>query len=188
MDIGCEGVGIFWCLVEMLYEENGYLLIDEIDIYSKSLNSTKEKVMQVIEDYGLFEIYDGKFFSRPLLKRLEHLTEKRNKAKQSASHRWNAKAMRTQCDGNAIKESKERKVSKEKKEITLEEFLPALKSTYTNIDVDSEVKKMRGWILSHPNRTLSKKFATNWLNNVVDNQLSTTEIKTPYDGLPNQNF
>lgn len=106
MKMGCEGVGIFWCLVEMLYEENGYLEISELDIYSKSLNAENSKILEVIENYGLFTVNEGRFYSDTLLKRLEHLTLKREKAKESAISRWSANAMRTHSDGNAIKESK----------------------------------------------------------------------------------
>jgi hypothetical protein len=84
-----------------------------------------------------------------------------------------------------IKEYKNKRI----KEYNIQDFIPSLKATYTNIDVDSEVNKMRGWILSHPNRKLSKSFVTNWLNRAIDNQVSITEVnKSPYVGLPNQKF
>jgi len=106
ISMGCEGVGIFWCLVEMLYEENGYLTIADVAVYSKLLFSETDKIMAVIKNYDLFTINEGRFYSDTLLKRLEHLRIKREKAKESASHRWNANAMRTHSEGNAIKESK----------------------------------------------------------------------------------
>ena len=105
MTMGCEGIGIFWCLVEMLYEENGYLSFSDLEVYAKSLNAEHDQILKVIEGYGLFQIQDGKFYSETLLQRLEHLTIKKQKARESAGHRWNANAMRTHSEGNAIKNS-----------------------------------------------------------------------------------
>lgn len=106
LTMGCEGVGIFWCLVEMLYEENGYLKLSDLNIYSKSLNTDSNKIKEVIEQYGLFEITEERLYSVPLLKRLEHLTIKRQKARESINARWNTNVIRTNNEGNTRKESK----------------------------------------------------------------------------------
>jgi hypothetical protein len=104
--MGCEGLGIYWCLVEMLYEEGGSLLLADLEIYAKNLNTTPEKVKSAIEGYGLFRKNGTHFYSISLRKRLAHINTKREKARTSANTRWDAKAMPTQCQGNAIKESK----------------------------------------------------------------------------------
>ena len=106
---GCEGLGIYWCLIEMLYEENGYLSLEDIPLYAKELNTTEEKVIKVLDTPNLFTKKHQKFTSNTLLKRLKHINTKSSKARTSANKRWDANAMRTQCDGNAIKESKGKK-------------------------------------------------------------------------------
>lgn len=84
-----------------------------------ALRTDQEKVKQIVESYGLFRVEDGHFWSDSILRRLEEREMKSTKARESARSRWeNANALRTQCDGNAIKERK----GKEKKEKDLLSF------------------------------------------------------------------
>jgi len=112
MDIGPVGDGIYWDLVEMLYEEDGYLPLKDIPLIAKTLNTTKELVEKVINQSNLFIKQGDTFTSQSLLNRLKHISGKRWKAKVSANIRWNAEAMRMHSEGNAIKYSKESKESK----------------------------------------------------------------------------
>ena len=117
MGEGLSGIGLYWCLVEMLYEKNGYIALDYIPIIAFDLRTTEETVHRVIDNYELFCKNDTHFFSNSVLKRLEMRNEKSEKAKSSANARWNnANAMRTHSESNAIKENKiKEKESKEKK-------------------------------------------------------------------------
>ena len=117
MGEGLSGIGLYWCLVEMLYEKNGYIALDYIPIIAFDLRTTEETVHRVIDKYELFCKNDTHFFSNSVLKRLEMRKEKSEKAKISANARWNnANAMRTHSESNAIKENKiKEKESKEKK-------------------------------------------------------------------------
>lgn len=117
---GQEGKGIYWDLVEMLYEQSGYLLLNEIDTYAFAMRTECERIkkqvnsellLQIINDFGLFKNDGERFWSESVLSRLNLRYEKSEKAKQSAQSRWNksdknANALRTQSDGNAIKERK----------------------------------------------------------------------------------
>lgn len=114
MKLGQEGVGVYWCLVEMLFEEGGRLLILKCDSYAFALRTTKLCINSLINDFDLFK-KDRKFFwSNSVLKRIKERDEKSEKAKASANSRWknanaqnnDATALRTESDGNAIKESK----------------------------------------------------------------------------------
>ena len=59
-------------------------------------------------------VSDGEFTSNSVLERLKLREEKSTKARESANKRWNnANAMRTQCDGNAKKERKEKKIKED---------------------------------------------------------------------------
>ena len=117
MGEGLSGIGLYWCLVEMLYEKNGYIALDYIPIIAFDLRTTEETVHRVIDNYELFCKNDTHFFSNSVLKRLEMRNEKSEKAKSSANARWNnANAMRTHSESNAIKENKiKEKENKEKK-------------------------------------------------------------------------
>lgn len=117
MGEGLSGIGLYWCLVEMLYEKNGYIALDYIPIIAFDLRTTEETVHRVIDNYELFCKNDTHFFSNSVLKRLEMRNEKSEKAKSSANARWNnANALRTHSESNAIKENKiKEKENKEKK-------------------------------------------------------------------------
>ena len=109
LKMGCEGRGIYWTLIEMLYENNGYLpLADKVEYYANALRTQSERIASVINDYALFKNNKKQFWSESCLQRIKHLEEKREKARQSSYKRWNkdANAMPSECDGIPIKESK----------------------------------------------------------------------------------
>ena len=54
MGEGLSGIGLYWCLVEMLYEKNGYIDLDYIPIIAFDLRTTEETVHRVIDNYELF--------------------------------------------------------------------------------------------------------------------------------------
>ena len=109
---GMEGLGVYWCIVEMLYENDGKIMRTECERIAYELRTHSDCINSVIYEHELFQWDDLYFWSNSVLNRLKTITEKSDKARQSATKRWeNANAMRTQCDGNAIKE-KESKVNK----------------------------------------------------------------------------
>lgn len=122
--IGVQGIGIYWCLVEMLYENGGSIEVDNIPIIAEDLRTNEELINSVINDFGLFEIVDGYIINQSVNKRMGIRAEKSEKARESAKKRWkNANAMPSQCDRiddlcdrNAIKgkESKEKEIKENK--------------------------------------------------------------------------
>jgi hypothetical protein len=111
MKKGMEGLGVYWCIVEMLYENEGRIMRTECERIAFELRTHSDCINEVIYSHDLFNWDDEYFWSNSVLKRLETINTKSEKARQSAGKRWgNASAVRTQCDGNAIKE----KESKEK--------------------------------------------------------------------------
>ena len=115
--LGYEGYGIFWALLELLFTEENKLCIDDYNTLAFGLQCDPKILKQVIEDFDLFVIENGCFYSRRLNNQIEEINNKSIKAKESASKRWNnANAMPTHSDSNAskVKYSKENK-SKVKK-------------------------------------------------------------------------
>jgi hypothetical protein len=106
-----SGIGIFWCLTEMLYEEGGKLSLADLDMIALELKEKNTRVLAVVNDFELFK-NDGSFFwSESVNSRLGKRLEKTVKAKASAEERWRkANAMRTHSDGNAIKERKGKEI------------------------------------------------------------------------------
>jgi len=111
MKLGQEGKGVYWDLVEMLYEEGGYLKLSECESIAFALRTTCDCITNLIDDFDLFQKNEENFWSESILKRLKIREEKSNKAKKSAAERWakskeNANALQTQSERNAIKERK----------------------------------------------------------------------------------
>lgn len=122
MTMGHEGKGIFWDLLELMYEQGGYLPITECESIAFALRTSCDKLNAVLQNYNLFKKSDTHYYSESVIARLNLRKSKSEKASESANKRWkNANAMRTHSEGNAIKErkvkeskGKERKENKEK--------------------------------------------------------------------------
>lgn len=117
---GMQGYGVFWSIVEDLYNNANALRTDYEGI-AYDLRSDSELVASVVNDFDLF-IFDGDFFgSNSVQERLDQRNDKSAKARKSASYRWdNANAMQTQYDSNAKKERKGKEIKgKEIKEINI---------------------------------------------------------------------
>lgn len=98
--MGMEGTGIYWCLVEKLRSEKDYTLpLSVLPSFAHRWHTSVEKVQTVVKNYGLFKIVKEKFFSVRLK---NSMLEKTEKARLSASARWgDANAMRTNSKRNA---------------------------------------------------------------------------------------
>ena len=110
------GYGIFWAIIEDLYNNANALPLD-YDCIAFDLRADVDIVKSIINDFDLFVFSDGFFGSNSIQKRLDERNLKSIKARESALNRWNksdrnANALQTQYEGNAIKERK----GKEKKE------------------------------------------------------------------------
>jgi hypothetical protein len=123
MDFGLEGIGIYWCIVEMLYENNGRICLDEIETIAFELQTDCERITTVLKNYDLFRFKGNFFYSESVNGRLNKRKEKSDKARTSALTRWNtndkddANALQTHNEGNAIKVNKS-KVNKSKIKVT----------------------------------------------------------------------
>lgn len=107
---GILGYGIFWAIVEDLYNNANALRTDSEGI-AFDLRVDKNVVESILNDFDLFVMKDDFFGSLSVERRLNDRNLKSVKARESANSRWlkakeDANAMRTQCDSNAIKESK----------------------------------------------------------------------------------
>ena len=72
--LGLEGYGIYWVLVEVLREQNGFQYpLNLVPILARRYNTTAEKMLTVIKKYGLFEVVEDTFFSLSLIKRMDKM-------------------------------------------------------------------------------------------------------------------
>lgn len=123
--MGYEGLGLYWCIVEMLYEQEGKIKLTQCDSIAYAMRTDINKIKQLID--VVFEKNNEFFWSNSVLNRIKMRKEKSNKAKISIMNRWgnepkkrntttNTNVIRTYDKRNTIKESKvkESKVNKNK--------------------------------------------------------------------------
>ena len=109
--LGYEGYGIFWALLELLFTEENKLCVDDYTEIAFGLQTDPKILKQVIEDFDLFVVDDGCFYSKRLNKQIEEINAKSNKAKENASKRWkNATAKQTDSGRIASKVEAKAKV------------------------------------------------------------------------------
>ena len=136
--LGYEGYGIFWAVLELLFTEENKLCVEDYDSLAFGLQCDAKVLKQVIEDFDLFVVEDGCFYSRRLNNHIEEINNKSNKAKENASKRWNnATAMQPQCNRNASKVNKS-KVNKSK---SIEERILDFKKPIQSIEGISDDDK-----------------------------------------------
>jgi Domain of unknown function (DUF4373) len=105
------GVGVYWCIVEMLYEEGGYLQHSEYERIAFELQTNEDIIKSVVNDFNLFEVDLERFWSNSALERLKLRKDKSNKARESISYRWNnTNEERTNNDTNTINERKGKEI------------------------------------------------------------------------------
>ena len=182
---GMIGYGIFWSIVEDLYNNANALRTDYEGI-AYDLRSDCDIVASVVNDFDLF-IFNGDFFgSNSVQERLDQRNNKSESARKSASYRWeNANAMQTQYDSNAKKERKGKEIKgkeikikykdniclteKENEKLVSEFGEDTVKKCYEYLSsykveksysTKSDYLTIRRWVLdavNKPNKALSKQ-------------------------------
>lgn len=138
IDLGVEGIGVFWCIIEQLYEQGGTLPIRSCKSIAFALHVDFKCVERLVNDYGLFKNDGENIWSESVLNRLNRRSEISDKRKLAALARWrqgienqsqtqspanygqiadNARGMQMQSTSNANAEHKEKK-SKENNNIS----------------------------------------------------------------------
>ncbi len=116
---GMAGVGVYWCIVEMLYEESGKIMRSECERIAFELRVQCDLVESVVHDFDLFICDENAFESESVNRRIQAQINVMNGAKKAAQSRWekfrnqqvenpDANAMRTheKRNANKVKESK----------------------------------------------------------------------------------
>lgn len=139
---GMLGYGIFWAIIEDLYNNANALRLDCEGI-AFDLRTEVSIVKSIIYDFDLFVLNDDFFYSTSVERRLKEREQKTLSARKSALKRWSknnddANALQTQCDGNAIKESKGKKSKGNRDNITgVFDFFKSL----LDLGVDEKIAK-----------------------------------------------
>lgn len=85
---GAAAYGVYWYILEELYESGGKMLFKEIEPISKSLCVRKDFVASVIKSFSLFQYDSESFWSDELIEQIEKRQKLKNKRKEAANKRW----------------------------------------------------------------------------------------------------
>lgn len=92
MDMRGQGKAIWWDLVEMLWENDGYLPLNFKKLAYSLRYATEEEVERLVMNYGLFEHDGEKFWNRSALERITHkknvIEAKRDGGRKGARSKW----------------------------------------------------------------------------------------------------
>lgn len=116
LKMGPLGYGLYWLIVEKLYEGTGSIGKD-YEVLALDMRVEQSQVKAVIEDYGLFYEKEGRIRSRSVDRRLSERKAKSEKARKSASYRRydrDANAQRTLDSAQLERKGKERKGNERK--------------------------------------------------------------------------
>jgi hypothetical protein len=179
---GMLGYGIFWSIIEDLYN-NANALRTDYESIAFDLHSEANIIKSIINDFDLFVVKDCFFGSLSVQKRLEERNSKSLKAKESAFKRWNkdANALPTHserieigCDSNAIKERKGKEIKinfehfPEYEKILLAwfEYKRCKKQSYKNIQSQElfykSLLKLSNSNIEMATKIINQSMANNW--------------------------
>jgi DnaD/phage-associated family protein len=80
--LGLEGYGIYWVLIETLRDQPGYTYpLVLIPALARRFNTTTEKIKAVITGYKLFAVDEYSFYSESLIRRMEPIDHRRELAR-----------------------------------------------------------------------------------------------------------
>lgn len=88
MDYGVAGIGIYWCIVEQLYEQGGRMPLSSIKAIAFTLHVPQDDVRSIIENYDLFANDGTEFWSPSVTRRLETRQKTSEKRAKAVAKRW----------------------------------------------------------------------------------------------------
>lgn len=164
MDLGMAGIGLYWCMIECLYENGGYLDLSQIDLLAYELRVDKKLIEDLIDNYDLFKKNKKSFYSKSVLQRLEKINEISKKNKENVKKRWAKIKQTTESQANndrnttvlpsnyKIKEKENKNKSKIKNNIitttTTTNIYNFIEENFGRTLAPVEYEKINEWLLS----------------------------------------
>lgn len=180
-DLGMEGYGIFWVLIEILRSQPDYKCpLSVLKSISRQYNTTLPKVEVVVKNYGLFSIENNEFFySESLLNRMRIADAKRLKLSEAGKRGNSIKygvlsppdshPIATRSQLKEIKGNKS-KLNKSKIEVnipTWEEFKNYVLEQKPEIDISALESKYKSW-KENDWKTGHDKKIKNWKSTILN--------------------
>ena len=121
---GAAGLGVFWCIVEQLYEQGGKLPLKTCKSIAFALHVDCKVVESIIHDFDLFTNDGANFWSKSVITRLGKRADIAEKRKAAAIKRWQStreKQMQCNSDANAMQNDAKKRKEKKRKEYNIKE-------------------------------------------------------------------
>jgi hypothetical protein len=186
---GLLGYGIFWAIIEELYNNTNVLPLD-YDTISFDLRIDKNILISVINDYDLFVFENNTFGSLSVERRLKERDERSQKARQSVLKRWNklkedTNVLQSQYESNTIKEIKGNEI-KGNEIPDFNSFLKYAIKQKPNVDIESIKFKYESWKENNWKDGFGNEII-NWKNKLLNTLPHIKEKQNKYDPTnPNQ--
>lgn len=173
-DFGYQGYGIYWALIEELYQ-NANALQTNYKRIAFDMRVEEKIIESIVQNYGLFIVENEYFGSLSVQRRLDMRNEKSNKARESAQKRWtkDANALQTQSESNAIKESK---VKESKRKVFIKPNIEEIKQEFPNFNAEHffNYYESNGWMVGRNKMKDWKATVKNWMAKDYNKQTQQT--------------
>jgi hypothetical protein len=169
--LGMEGYGIYWFLIEQLANAGGKLPLELIPVLAMQMQTTDVKVNGVVHNFDLFTIASGEFYSERLQNHLALRQNLSEKGKLGAANRWK----NGEANGVAIGEgnAKERKEKESKvKETKVKVSKQTLFSETEFLDIDKFKAAFIGSQYEEANFTYYHEVIKNWSDSNGEKKLN----------------
>ena len=182
--LGMEGYGIYWYIIEQLAQSGGFLPIKIIPVLAMQMQTTETKVLGVIKNFELFCFYEksenkeNQFYSERLNKHLEVRKSLSEKGKEGALKRWENKESYSHPISHPISDpnAKERKGKEIKENKIKENKRKENKFSFKNslLEFSSNKQLIDDWLLVRKNK---KATNTQTAFNSFIQQVKISDIK-----------
>ena len=145
---GAVGIGVYWIIVEMLYQNGGELPLDIARNISVAYFTDFKVVESVIKDFDLFE-NDGNVFWSVRIRQTIDNTKKVSDARKAASRqRWSRKQEKPDIPEDVPKQEEQKKRTYFKPP-TVEEVAAYVKEKGYSVDAEQFVAfyESKGWMI-----------------------------------------
>ena len=88
MEHGVAGIGVFWCIIEMLYEQDGCMELSSCKSIAFALHVDREMIESIINDFDLFKTDGENFWSESVNRRLRKRSEISQKRSLAGKLGW----------------------------------------------------------------------------------------------------
>ena len=182
--LGMEGYGIYWYLIEQLANAGGKLPLELIPVLAMQMHCTDVKVNGVLMNFGLFTIVSGEFWSERLAHHLELRLKLSESGKTGANNRWGNRVAIGEANA---KESKVKEIKEKEIKVNKINIIDSAFDEWWNI-YDKKVSKDKAiakWnILTSDEKQLALKIVQEYVNTTPDK----TFRKDPTTYLNNKSF